>query len=71
MPFDLQGLADRAVGNDPAVGGQHDEPVHEIDPRSQHMLDDDERGGRRAGQHRGSLARGVASGPFGPLCQGT
>ena len=42
-----QGLAHRTVGDDAAVAGEHDEPVDEVDPRAEHVLDDDER--RRGG----------------------
>ena len=49
-----QGRADRAVRDDAAVVGEHDEPLDEVDPRSEDVLDDDER------------RRGVAGGSRSP-----
>ncbi len=47
-----QHLLDGAVGDDAAVGGEHDEPVDEGDPRAEDVLDDDERAGV-VGRQRG------------------
>ena len=45
-----EGGADGAVRDDAAVVGEHDEPLDEVDPRTEDVLDDDE---RRRGRSRG------------------
>ena len=50
LPLGLQGGAHRAVGDDPTVVGQDDEPLDEVDPRPEHVLHDDHGRRSRAGR---------------------
>ena len=61
VPLRRERLAHGPVGDDPAVGGEHDEPVDQVDPRTEHVLHHDQ---RRRGMARGWF-RGVRHRPLG------